>query len=139
MRSLFVAPVLLVSIGTIAGCAPGDPRAAPSDSAADPATEAGAEAMAEAPADKPSRIPDDLTGTAWRASGADGGSYTTFLDADGRYRDVKNGEPFHDGAWDRRADGSICFLPDGTEAQRRCWTPDGMTDEGNMVVVGGED
>lgn len=122
----------LAALVAIAGCTPADDAAAPANPASqtEPAPQESPRAL---------QIPDSFEGTAWRVAGADGGRYVTFLDAEGRYRDLKDGEPFHTGAWDRRADGSICFLPDGAETQRRCWTPDRMTDDGRMVVVGGEE
>ena len=84
-------------------------------------------------------IPDSFDRTAWHVEGDNGTRYVTFFDPGGRYRDWRDGEPWQEGAWDRREDGSICFLPDGTESQRRCWQPDHMSDADRMVVIGGEE
>ncbi|WP_407875644.1 hypothetical protein [Qipengyuania nanhaisediminis] len=66
-----------------------------------------------------------MAGTAWLTVGTDGAVQTTFVDEDGRYRDFRNSEPFGQGSWEQRPDGTICFEPDsGTGA---CWEiePDG--------------
>ncbi len=70
--------------------------------------------------------PDQFSGTAWRAIAEDGARYTTYLDAGGRYRDLRNGDPWHSGGWTfNDIDGQVlCFTPDGERAEQSCWMPD---------------
>ena len=105
----------------------------------DTITPQGTISPAAEPSDDRPPLPDRFDGTAWRAVGVDGARYTTLLDSEGRYRDLRNGEPWHQGTWTRRDAGAICFLPDGDDTERRCWTPDRMSDEDQMVVIGGEE
>lgn len=63
-----------------------------------------------------------LANSAWRVSGEDGAIYTSFLDADGGYRDLKNGDPWQDGTWERLADGRLCFMPSDEGRAGDCWT-----------------
>ena len=42
--------------------------------------------------------PEVFVATAWRAVAADGARYTTYLDADGTYRDLRNGDPWQTGS-----------------------------------------
>lgn len=57
--------------------------------------------------------------TAWLSITEDGEVYTTFLDGDGRYRDVSGGEVRFRGAWEQSADRELCFTPD--KGQGTCW------------------
>lgn len=60
--------------------------------------------------------------TAWRALGEDGAIYTTFFDADGTYRDFKNGEALQSGSWEQREDSKLCFTPAEEDRIGECWT-----------------
>jgi hypothetical protein len=76
-----------------------------------------------------------LTGTAWRVTGEDGAIYTTFLDPDGSYRDMKNGDPWAQGTWERLADGRLCFTPADEERSGDCWEFGSEDREGNLRVT----
>ncbi|MEM6856917.1 MAG: hypothetical protein AAF559_03525 [Pseudomonadota bacterium] len=57
--------------------------------------------------------------TAWLSVSEEGVVYTTFLDPDGRYRDVRDGEIAYQGTWEQNASSELCFSPDtGIGA---CW------------------
>ena len=53
-----------------------------------------------APEAAPSSSEIAVAQTGWLSIGADGAVQTTFFDADGRYRDLRNGEPFAQGGWE---------------------------------------
>ena len=53
-----------------------------------------------------------MAGTAWLTVGTDGAVQTTLIDADGRYRDMRNGELFGEGTWQLLPNGTICFEPE---------------------------
>lgn len=122
--------IALVSVALLAGCSPSE------TDTANPSITPEAEVMESASSESPP-VPDRFEGTAWRADGSDGARYVTFLDTGGRYRDLRNGDPLGEGAWSRGDDGAICFVPDGADGLRRCWSPDRMTAEDRMVVTGG--
>lgn len=68
--------------------------------------------------------------TAWLSVSREGEVYTTFLDADGRYRDLVGGALAFAGRWEQSADGELCFEPDsGTAA---CWDHDAPQPDGVM-------
>ena len=69
----------------------------------------------------------------WLTVGADGAVQTTFFDAGGRYRDLRNGEPFAQGKWEQRPDGKICFEPD--EGAGACWTTAPPDDNGEVIAT----
>lgn len=91
------------------------------------ATEAGATASEDAPAERVA-----LSGTAWRVEGEDGAIYTTYLDADGTYRDFKNGEPLQDGSWEELSEKRLCFSPSSEEARGECWDREPQDSDGTM-------
>ena len=67
--------------------------------------------------------------TAWRALAADGARYTTYLDQDGTYRDLRNGDPWQTGSWTYSKDEGdklLCFTPDSENGAERCWRPERM-------------
>lgn len=84
--------------------------------------------------------PDDvslsLTESGWLTVGTDGAVQTTFFDAGGRYRDLRNGEPFATGKWEQRPDGTVCFEPD--EGAGACWKT-GRPDADGDVIATDED
>jgi hypothetical protein len=74
--------------------------------------------------------PEIFSATAWRAVAEDGARYTTYLDPDGTYRDLRNGDPWQTGSWtyDEGARPKLlCFTPDDENAIERCWEPGRMS------------
>lgn len=87
----------------------------------------------------PPAEPIEMAGTAWAANDNDGAIYTTFIDADGAYRDFRDGRPHQIGAWDMPGNNRLCFLPDNApagDADRSCWTVSLPADDGAMVAIG---
>ncbi len=76
-------------------------------------------------------IPGEFEETAWRAIAEDGSRYTTYLDRDGSYRDLRNGDPWQTGQWTFNATGDerLCFTPDDENGAERCWKPESMQEE----------
>lgn len=72
----------------------------------------------------------------WLTVGADGAVQTTFFDAGGRYRDLRNGELFGTGTWEQRTDGTICFEPE--EGIGACWET-APPDETGAVIATNKD
>ena len=58
--------------------------------------------------------------TAWLSVSEDGVAYTTFLDSDGRYRDLLDGDVAFTGSWEQTSGGELCFTPD--DAPSTCWS-----------------
>ena len=74
--------------------------------------------------------PEVFVATAWRAVAADGARYTTYLDADGTYRDLRNGDPWQTGSWTYSVverDKRLCFIPEPDSGIERCWEPGRMS------------
>lgn len=63
-----------------------------------------------------------LAESGWLLVGEDGAVYTTMLDPDGRFRDFRNGEPVKSGSWERSDKGDLCFVADGDNPARECWS-----------------
>ena len=121
---------IMTSIGLVLAMAGCSPRS----SAPDEGNTANTGASESAPAsDAP--LPSDFTGTAWRSDGTDGARYTTYIDAQGRYRDWRDGQPWASGTWENSGNGAVCFTPDGDNVLRRCWQPDKMTADGTMTAT----
>ena len=57
--------------------------------------------------------------TAWLSVSEEGAVYTTFLDPDGRYRDLRDGQIVHTGSWEQNASSELCFSPDNGAGA--CW------------------
>lgn len=83
-----------------------------------------------------------VTESGWLTVGTDGAVQTTFFDAGGRYRDLRNGEPFAEGSWQQRPDGRVCFEPDS--GLGACWettVPDengdatATNDDGKSITI----
>ena len=74
--------------------------------------------------------------TGWLTVGADGAVQTTFIDPDGRYRDLRNGEQVAAGMWEQRRDGALCFEPD--QGVGACWEPGNLEDDGSVIVTNGD-
>ena len=101
-----------------------------------------AEAIAEAAAEAESL--EEFEGTAWRVSAEDGARYVTHLDGEGRYRDLRNGNPWQEGGWTIEApeegakEGALlCFSPDGENVRERCWEAGQLRGDKLVVTSGG--
>ena len=57
--------------------------------------------------------------TAWLSVSSAGAVYTTFLDPDGRYRDLRDGQVVYTGSWEQNAASELCFTPD--TGRGTCW------------------
>ena len=103
------------------------------------ATATGAGESAEAPSDPPAdqgspeRIA--MAETGWLTIGRDGSVHTTQFDADGTYRDYRNGEFLQSGTWRRREDGLLCFTPASQDRLGACWETKGLEDDGTMRAL----
>ena len=119
---LLAVPALTLAL-TLAGCT------------GEPADGGGTSALSESPTPEaaPSSSELAVAQTGWLSIGADGAVQTTFFDADGRYRDLRNGEPFAQGGWEQRPDGSICFEPD--EGAGACWMTGAPDAAGEIIVT----
>lgn len=95
----------------LAGCSA---QTSPSDSATSP------EDAAPSASGEPSPQNLEMAQTAWLSVSDDGVVYTTFLDADGRYRDIQGGALAFTGAWEQSAARELCFIPD--EGAGTCWS-----------------
>ena len=133
MKSLFRSAVLLSAALALAACA------AEEDEAADSPGEVGSSAEKAEEA----RELKEFVGTAWRVSAEDGARYVTYLDAEGRYRDLRNGDPWQEGGWsleaapgDEEGQVLLCFQPEGDNVRERCWET-GKLDDGKLIVTSG--
>ena len=121
------AGVLLAPLA-LAACTPGEsaePAPASTEDAAAAATDA-----PDAPAGDPA--PEAFATTAWRVVAEDGARYITYLDADGGYRDMRNGDPWQTGSWsysDGEGGKRLCFTPSAEAGVERCWEPGRMSGE----------
>lgn len=96
----------------------------PADSGADEAETTAEATPTDTPSDDPA--PEVFAATAWRATAEDGARYITYLDADGTYRDIRNGDPWQTGSWTYDAASGtklLCFTPDDENGVQRCWKP----------------
>ncbi|MGB3710234.1 MAG: hypothetical protein WA985_00940 [Erythrobacter sp.] len=142
-RSLLAACAAMVLLPVWA-CAPAaDEKAGSGDEmASDGGSGAGADPASALPGDN-EEAPDESEGeafviadTGWLTIGTDGAVQTTYFDADGRYRDLRNGEPAGEGAWRRGPEGRVCFVPDA--GRGACWTTEDVDDEGEATATDGE-
>ncbi len=121
--------ISLVALVGLAACTPAADEVGGTDDTA--AVERGVDES-----DNPA--PDTFGGTAWRVTAEDGARYVTLLDADGAYRDLRNGDPWQTGNW-TYADGpggkQLCFVPDHENGLERCWQPGRISDD-TMVATG---
>lgn len=116
--------------------ATGEEAAASADAAPSEAETTPSESQSEAGGDASTSVEDmTLPQTAWRATGEDGAIYTTFFDPDGVYRDMKNGELWGDGTWERLPDGRVCFTPAEEGRSGDCWSLGRETRDGTMRVT----
>jgi hypothetical protein len=102
MKSAFET-LCLGAIGLLlAGCAAQDSATeSPDESAEGAAEESALSAQSVA-----------MAKTAWLSVSKDGDVFTTYLDADGRYRDLREGAITNSGTWEQNEDGELCFKPD---------------------------
>lgn len=125
----FLTPLAILAL---AGCAPDDAGSEGSSEseASETPSEAGAgeETGGTAIASRPMLVAN----TGWLSVGADGSVQTTFLDADGRYRDFRNGVAADTGSWERRPDGAFCMQPDAGKSA--CWSADRPAKDGSIMV-----
>ncbi len=134
--------VLALAGLALASCeAPDESGGSGSSAAGSPAAAAGESASAEGSgADGESEEEASaglvFTESGWLTVGADGGVQTTFIDAGGRYRDLRNGEQVAEGKWQERPDGSLCFEPDAGFGA--CWEIEPLEDDGTAIAVNGE-
>ncbi|TMM48397.1 hypothetical protein [Qipengyuania marisflavi] len=112
----------------LAGCAP------PVDDA--PVAE-DTDAAVEAVPTPDQPLPEIYAQTAWRSAAEDGARYTTYIDEDGSYRDLRNGDPWQQGNWTYDTSGKkrLCFTPEDEGAATTCWKP-GRMDGDTMYATG---
>lgn len=134
------APPLCAALLLASCAAPADQDAeqaadanADNPAASEPAAEGDIPTKAEADA-APSQMPT-MTQTAWRVRGEDGAIYTSYLDADGSYRDFKNGDPLQTGTWEERMDGKLCFTPEVEGRIGECWALAPLDSDNTMQPV----
>lgn len=127
---------ILSSAILLASCAaPADETAPPeTPSEADQATADGQPEKVVPAGAAPAKMPT-MTQTGWRVRGEDGAVYTTYLDADGSYRDFKNGDPLQVGTWEERVDGKLCFTPEEEGRIGECWALKPLDSDGMMQPV----
>lgn len=117
-------PLTLV-LAAISACSAGDGG---EDGSAEEASSGGAEESGDQTI--------AMAGTGWLTVGTDGAVQTTFIDADGRYRDLRNGTLLAEGNWQQRPDGAVCFEPDAGIGE--CWTTSATSDDGTIVATDGD-
>ena len=84
--------------------------------------DAGEPASASGPSSEGTELsPESLVmaETAWLSVSEEGAVFTTFLDPDGRYRDLRDGQIVHTGSWEQNASSELCFSPDSGAGA--CW------------------
>lgn len=124
---------ILAGFALLSACSDGTEPSAAIESPQQAALDGGA-GGAE-PATEPPPLPNEFSRTAWRADDESGAQYSTFLDPAGRYRDLRNGDPWQVGAWEYDDEDRICFTPDAEGALGQCWNPERMDDGGRMIVT----
>lgn len=85
--------------------------------------------------------PETFASTAWRSVSDDGARYTTMLDPDGTYRDLRNGDAWGAGSWtlaERPGGSQLCLTPDDENGVETCWEPGRMKGD-TMVATGAGD
>lgn len=126
MRNFLIASLALAAMA----CTPAEEEPATEGEA--PAAEASGKPV-EGPA------PEVFAGTAWRSTAEDGARFTTYLDEDGTYRDIRNGDQWQTGTWRYVEAGPLlCFIPDGDDVAETCWKPGKMRGD-TMVATDADD
>ena len=77
--------------------------------------------------------PTQYKATAWRTTGEDGAVYTTYLNADGTYRDLRNGDEYQTGQWTLEGEDRLCLAPDEQRDVGGCWSAGSV--RGDSVVM----
>jgi len=115
----------VVSVLVLSGCEAGSSA---------PGAGAG-EVQAEATGDDEDPVQKRITmaETAWLTVSKDGLVQTTFIDADGRYRDYRGGELLFSGQWRESPEDELCFSPDAGEGE--CWEFSSPEKDGTMRVT----
>lgn len=125
-----VPALAIVSALALAGCA---------ETSNEDSTESAADTPeAAATPDESSTEDTDIavSESGWLTVGTDGAVQQTYFDPDGRYRDLRNGEPFGEGAWEQRPDGKVCFEPDSGRGD--CWETAKADESGEASATNGE-
>lgn len=122
-----------LAILALAGCAPDDAGSGGSSEAEASEAPGDAGAGEETGGTATPSLPMLAANTGWLSVGADGSVQTTFLDADGRYRDFRNGVAADTGSWERRPAGTFCMHPDAGKSA--CWTDDRPDKDGSIMVI----
>ena len=104
----YTAALLGIAALAVTACAGGDTT---------PEPETGSDAEAKSTLSKESL---KMAETAWLSISADGEVFTTYLDSDGRYRDLHEGELRYSGSWEQNENSELCFSPDMGEVS--CWS-----------------
>ena len=121
----------------IAGLALAAMACTPAEEAPAAETEAPEGEASGKPEERPA--PEVFARTAWRAVGEDGARFTTYLDEDGTYRDLRNGDDWQSGTWRYVEAGPLlCFIPEGDDVAETCWKPGKMRGE-TMVATDADD
>ena len=134
----------IASLAALALCLPAMACAPEEEEQADPAAISEGEDAQPASDDTPQPAHSEFSDTAWRVMAEDGARYVTYIDADGTYRDYRNGEPWQEGSWkfdpaEESSDGAdlLCFTPDAEDGSERCWEPGRLLDDELIVTSGG--
>ncbi|MEP3051859.1 MAG: hypothetical protein ABJP48_03860 [Erythrobacter sp.] len=98
-------------------------------------TEASSDADAAQPIETDSRGDVTFSESAWLSIGNDGAVYTTFFDADGSYRDHRNGIALQNGTWRKLEDARLCFFPEQQNRTGDCWSIGALEDNGTMRLT----
>ena len=110
MRLSLLHPIVLASLSLplVSGCAAEEVAEISEDTqdSASPEGELSAESLV-------------MADTAWLSITEQGEVFTTYLDGDGRYRDVRGGEVIYGGVWEQNQDRELCFTADAGEST--CW------------------
>ena len=115
------------------GCAGPEDANQDADTVAAMGDNAASSELAASAGESDAKLPSEFLRSAWRATAADGARFTTLLDPEGRYRDLRNGDPWQAGSWELDGEERLCFLPDGDDGVLRCWQPERM--DGRDVMI----
>lgn len=116
-----------LALGLI-GCEGSNP--APAQTPAD----AQGETAGNGEADRKERI--SMSETAWLTVSSEGFVHTTFIDADGSYRDYRQGTLLFTGDWRENPEGELCFSPE--EGAGECWSFTRPEKDGTMRIRDGD-
>ena len=128
-QRMFLVPIAALAALTVSACA-AEPSGDSSGGAE--ASESGSDNSQSA------RLGQDvaISETGWLTVGSDGAVQTTFFDAGGRYRDLRNGALLAQGMWEQRPDGTVCFEPDA--GLGACWETGSEDETGTVIATNGD-